>query len=76
MTDKKFKWIDKVIWEISKHFLNILEAENDNPNFEFFYTPPESPSQPSCAKFESHMNEDRGRRHSHIFLDAHKTIVA
>lgn len=46
MTDRKFKRIDKVVWETSKCFLNILEAENDEINLEFFYTPPESPSQP------------------------------
>jgi hypothetical protein len=75
MIDKEFKIIDKVVWEISKRFLNTLEAENNNPNFEFFYTPPKSQSQHTSAKFESCMNENHGRRHSQILLDAHKAIV-
>jgi hypothetical protein len=75
MIDREFKWIDKVVWEISKRFLNTLEAENNNPNFEFFYTLPKSPLQHISAKFESCMNENHGRRRSQILLDAHKAIV-
>jgi hypothetical protein len=75
MTNKEFKRIDKVVWEISKHFLNTLETENNNPNFEFFYTPPKSPSQPISSNFDSHMNENHGRKRSKILLDAHKAIV-
>ncbi len=52
-----------------------MEAENNNPNFEFFYTPPKSPSQHISTKFESCMNENHGRRCSQILLDVHKAIV-
>jgi hypothetical protein len=74
MIDKKFKWIDKVVWETSKHFLNTLEAKNDDLNLEFFYTPLESPSQPISAKLKSCMNENHGRRCSQILLDAMKLL--
>jgi hypothetical protein len=30
MTNRKFKRIDNVVWETTKHTLNSLEAENDN----------------------------------------------
>ncbi len=52
-----------------------LEVENYDPNLEFFYTPPKSPSQSIFAEFKPCMNEDCGRKHSKILLDAHKTIV-
>ncbi len=58
MINREFKQIDKVVWETSKHILNSLEAENNNPDLKFFYTPPKSPSQLIFAKLELHMNED------------------
>ncbi len=76
MTDREFNRINNIIWETSKCFLNALEVENDDLDFEFFYTPPESPSQPISTKLESSMNEDHGRRRSQILLDAHEAIVA
>ncbi len=74
MTDKKFKQIDKAIWETSKCILNSLEVENDDLDSEFFFTPPKSPSQPIFAELESCMNEDRGKRCSKILLDAMKLL--
>ncbi len=75
MTNRKLKQIENVIWETSKHILNSLEAKNNDPNLEFFYTPPESPLQPIFAELESCMNEDCGRKHSKILLDVHEIIV-
>jgi hypothetical protein len=76
MIDRKFKSIDKDVWETSKRILNSLEAKSDNPNLEFFYTPLEGPLQLIFVEFESRMNEDCGKKCSKILLDVHEAIVA
>ncbi len=76
MIDRKFKHIDKVVWETSKCTLNSLEVESDDLDLKFFYTPLKSPLQPISTKLESCMSEDHGKRHSKILLDAHETIIA
>ncbi len=53
----------------------VLEVVDDDSNNIKFYTPTRSPSNSIFEEIESHIQADRGVRHSKTLLVAHENIM-
>jgi hypothetical protein len=62
----------KEVIRVSNVVLEVIDNDSDNIKF---YTPTRSPSNSIFEEIESHIQADRGVRHSKILLVAHENIM-